>query len=720
MINKERWEQVESIYHAALAHEPDARPAFLDEACAGDVELRTEVDSLLRFDGGAEKFFETPAIELQAKEFAADENSLTEELVFRQFGPYKVVARISHGGMGDVFLGIDTRLDRKVAIKLLFREFTADAERVSRFKQEARTTSTLNHPNIVTLYEIGEVDGHHYLVTEYVEGQTLRQRITSTDAGQIGLRHTLSIVTQVLDALQVAHEAGVIHRDIKPENIVLRRDGLVKVLDFGIAKLTSNDPQSQSDHLTTKTGVIMGTASYMSPEQARGQKVDHRTDIFSVGCVLYEMLSGARPFEGETMADVMAAVLVKEPKRLDALVPNIPPALIRMVDRCLEKQPEKRFQTASDLSFSLKELATSTATAENVAPTATVSLQNPAPSKSGFSPRHLVLIGVLLLVAVFIGVIIFKTKNPTVPAQAGLKRTPSGTNAPATNNLTRLVWFDLRGNQLGTVGAPGDYSGPALSPAEDRIAVALNDRQTNSRDLWIFPLNSDKGVRLTADSFDDLNPVWTPDGKWIIYSSERSGMRNIYRTAADGTGAPEPVLESNRTKNVEDISRDGKQLMFNTGSNQGAEPNLATLSLLDRSSSVFFVAQSRQDAGRFSPDGRWVAYRSQETGGSEIFVRGITANGASSNQQWRVSSGQGGNTQPMWRGDGRVLYYLDNKVLTSVEVTASGSDLTFGNPTPLFKVNIEDSEHRNRFLVTKDGERFLFIVREENKTLVRR
>jgi dipeptidyl aminopeptidase/acylaminoacyl peptidase len=514
----------------------------------------------------------------------------------------------------------------------------------------------------------------------------------------------------VLDALQAAHQAGVIHRDIKPENIVLRPDGLVKVLDFGIAKLSAADSGSAADHhLTTKTGMILGTASYMSPEQVRGQKVDHRADIFSIGAMLYEMLSGERPFQGETMADVMAAVLIKDPKPLGSLVADAPPALQRIVERCLEKQPDKRFQTASDLAFSLQELRAAVETAPRAE-----SAKDATRSKSSSNPKRLVLIAAIVVAAITIGVVILKTGaapqqtiGPAVPVVAK--------NPRALSSTTRLVWFDRSGNQLGTIGVPGEYSGPALSPSEDRLVVALMDPKTKSRDLWLYPVGSETGVQLTADPFDDLNPVWTPDGKWLIYTSERNGVRNIYRKLADGTGESEPVLESKETRNVEDLSPDGRLLMFNTGSRQQVEPNLATLSLIDRSAKPFRVTTTREDAGRFSPDGRWLAYRSYETSQSEIYVRRISETGDGSKQKWLISNGRGGNTQPMWRGDGKALYYLDHKVLTSVEIIANGSSLSSGQPTALFKVNIEDNERRNRFLVTKDGERFLVIVREEIK-----
>ena len=707
MISKDRWDRVESLYHAALDRDPDSRATFLDEACGDDVELRSEIDSLMKFDGSAAKFIETPAMELEAKAIAAEGDSRSAKLLLKEIGPYRLLSIISHGGMGDVFLGVDTRLDRKVAIKLLSTEFTADAERILRFKQEARTTSTLSHPNIVTLYEIGEVDGHHYIVTEYVEGATLRQLIARAPSNQIDFKTAVSIVSQVVDALRVAHEAGVVHRDIKPENVMVRGDGLVKVLDFGIAKLTAEESDSSPDHLTTKTGIIMGTASYMSPEQVRGQKVDHRADIFSVGAMLYEMLSGERPFEGETMADVMAAVLVKEPKPLDALVSNMPPTLQRIVGRCLEKQPEKRFQTASDLAFSLRELSDSVSTSADDGK-AHNSSDNIRSEKLNW--RLVALIAAIAIVVI--------TVVAAVVNRNAVQKQPSELVAKPVNgseSTTRLVWFDRSGNQLGTVGTPGQYSGPALSPNEDRVVVAQHDPKTNSRDLWIFPVRSESGFRLTSDPSDEFNPVWTPDGRWIIYTSDKNGVRSIYRKLADGNGESELLLTSTGPNNVEDISRDGRLVMFNTRPRDEGEPTLATLSLSDRKPRAFHVASVREDAGRFSPDGRWVAYRSQESTQSEIFVRGVLRSGTGSNQKWMVSNGGGANTQPMWRGDGKELYYLAEKTLTSVEVNSSSTSIVCGPPRPLFKVNIEDNERRNRFAVTRDGERFLVIVKEEMK-----
>src|SRR5262245_17187640 len=310
-MESDRWASIERLYHAALEREPAEREAFLDEACAGDEMLRRQVAALLACDGQSPGFIESPAVEVAARAMAAN-LSLSEEAetlainLPPQIGAYQILAPLGRGGMGEVHLALDTRLGRKVAMKLLLAKFTTDVERLRRFEQEARATSALNHPNIITVYEIGEIKGRRFIVTEYVEGETLRQRLSSAPQQRIRLSEALEIAAQVAAALQAAHEAGITHRDIKPENVMWRDDGLVKVLDFGLAKLSGARDGLQSpaaENLNTRSGIVMGTASYMSPEQARGEKADHRTDIFSLGVMLYEMLAGRRPFEGKARVE---------------------------------------------------------------------------------------------------------------------------------------------------------------------------------------------------------------------------------------------------------------------------------------------------------------------------------------------------------------------------------------------------------------------------------
>ena len=336
---------------------PDERAAFLAEVCADDENLRREVESLLLFHGQATGFIETPAYKATAEMFAGE---ATEMMVGRRLGHYRVEREIGRGGMGEIYLAVDTRLGRPVALKLLPASFTRDADRVARFRREARAVSLLNHPNIVTIHEIGEADGLRFIVTEYVEGATLRQMLSR---GRLTREQALDIAAQAASALMAAHEAGIIHRDIKPENVMVRADGYVKVLDFGLAKMTegmeSSSNSSDADSptvitLSTTPGLVMGTLTYMSPEQARGLKVDARTDVWSLGVVMYEMIAGEPPFEGETPSDCISLILQKEPPPLARYAPDVPAELERIVTKALRKDREERYQTIKDLALDLK------------------------------------------------------------------------------------------------------------------------------------------------------------------------------------------------------------------------------------------------------------------------------------------------------------------------------------------------------------------------------
>ena len=272
---------------------------------------------------------------------------------------YRLIRQLGAGGMGEVYLAEDTRLDRQVALKLLPAKFTEDEDRVRRFVQEAKAASALNHPNIIIIHEIGELDGLHFIVTEFIEGQTLRERMTGLP---MKLPAMLEVTIQIASALTAAHAAGIVHRDIKPENIMLRPDGYVKVLDFGLAKLTEPQPSAvdteapTAARVDTETGTVLGTVKYMSPEQARGLKVDARSDIFSLGVVLYEMVAGQAPFAGATTADVVAAILDKDPPPLARFAPDAPEALLRIIAKALRKDREERYQTIKDLLIDLKDL----------------------------------------------------------------------------------------------------------------------------------------------------------------------------------------------------------------------------------------------------------------------------------------------------------------------------------------------------------------------------
>lgn len=366
-MDKQRWQQIEPIYFAALEHNAAERDAYLEQACAGDAELRREVEALLRAEGEAGNWLEQPTLV---------QEEITRPLpvpVPQRIGPYQLLSQLGKGGMGEVHLALDSRLQRKAAIKLLPAEFTNDPSRLHRFAQEARAASALNHPNILTIYEIGKVPldqgAVHYIATEYVEGETLRQRM----AQPMPIADTLELACQITAALAAAHEAGIIHRDIKPENLMVRRDGLVKVLDFGLAKLgetrdaergTRNQEDSPASdihhsslivHPSTMPGIVMGTPRYMSPEQARGEKVDARTDLFSLGILLYEMLAGQPPFPGLSPMEVISEILTAEPKALRSVRPEVSAKLGKCIHRLLRKNREQRHASAQDLLAELKE-----------------------------------------------------------------------------------------------------------------------------------------------------------------------------------------------------------------------------------------------------------------------------------------------------------------------------------------------------------------------------
>ena len=351
-----RFQTIEEIFLAALEQEPDQVSAFLDTACEGDAVLRREVEALLASDQRAGRFIETSSVGLATKVI---QNQQADSLVGRTIGHYKISESIGTGGMGEVYLATDMTAGRKAALKLLPLRFTGDAERLKRFQREAHAVVGLNHPNIVTVYEIGEDHSTHYIASELIEGETLRQRLMR---GRIEVGEAVDVAIQVANALVAAHETGIVHRDIKPENIMLRPDGYVKVLDFGIAKLAEQQvplttPRDEALSLVeTNLGSILGTVRYMSPEQACGAPVDKRTDIWSLGVVLYEMVTGHAPFTGDTPKEVMSSILEKEPPPLTQLHRTRPAELQQIISKTLRKDRKERYRSAHDLLETLKSL----------------------------------------------------------------------------------------------------------------------------------------------------------------------------------------------------------------------------------------------------------------------------------------------------------------------------------------------------------------------------
>jgi Tol biopolymer transport system component len=854
-----------------------------------------------------------------------------------KLGPYEIQSPLGAGGMGEVYRARDTRLERTVAIKILPAQFSTDPVRKQRFEREAKTISGLNHPHICVLYDVGHQDGMDFLVMECVEGETLARRL---EKGPLPLDQVLKYGAQIADGLDKAHRSGVVHRDLKPGNIMLTATG-AKLLDFGLAKPAK--ALASAATLTavqaapvTEEGTIVGTFQYMPPEQVEGKEVDGRSDIFSLGAVLYEMVTGQRAFEGKSQLSVASAILEKEPAPISATKPMTPPALDHAVKKCLAKLPDERWQSASDLASELKWIGETgsqagvagrvpagrrrleranwllTATfflvalaavaawwqASNRRPPAmyfhtsvpfaandlalspdgrtlamvaysaqannyvlwtyevggrrTNSLDGTqgasypfwspdgkfigffadgklkkvevsggqpqvlcdAPngrggtwnrdgvivftpdslgaglfrvSSSGGSPlemtkldasrseqshrwpvflpdgKHFLYLGsnfagLLENNAIFLGsldsqerrllvstsanaayaepgYLVYLRDNKTLVAQPfdGRRYVLSGEPhtlsdevlyTPLVNravfsvssgdilvtqtgrgaSLSQLTWFDRSGKPAGTVGMPASFGNVRLSPDGHRVAVDQINPDGRNIDIWIHEPARGATTRLTFDPSPHQAPIWSPDGKQILFSSNRKVTTRLYLKNADGSGSEEEVADLGTfvPVNAWDWSRDAKHVLFRKGNELWhlSRPEHATKPLLQAKWTVR-NAQS-------SPDGRWMAYASNETGSMQVYVSPFL-NG---NGKWQVSSA--GGQEPRWRQDGKELFYLsaDGKMM-AVAVTTDAS-FKAGSPVALFQTHRRQpvsSQDVFSYDVSGDGQKFLILTK---------
>ncbi len=631
-MNKDRWQLLERLYHEALEYEPAARTEFVMRACAGDEELCSELIALLAYDGPAESFIERQALEVAARALALDpqfEVTENEPVATGRIGHYELQGLLGEGGMGKVYLAFDTRLGRKVAIKQLPAEFIADAERVRRFEQEARLASGLSHPNIITIHEIGhattEAGETRYIVTEYIDGETLRHRMTSAPLKRLPPSETLKIGLQIADALAAAHEAGIVHRDIKPENVMIRRDGYAKVLDFGLAKLfegqTSElEAEVSTAHLvSTNPGLIMGTACYMSPEQTRGLKVDARTDIFSLGVVIYEMLAGVAPFQGQTATDVMASILMKEPAPLSNFNPSVPVELQRTIDKCLAKECSNRYRTARELIHDLQQVVNIVEGRPTHDSDKSSLVREPqkAAHASGrlFYARAIIsLLSVALLLAAFFIIARYLHSGPTT--------TPE--------KMTRLV-------------SNADVLLATISPNGEHLTYV--SKEGGRQSLRLMRIATGEEIqKIPAADFDYLGLTFSPDGNHLYYvvndlSSKLPGepLSALYSIPAVG-GTPRKIIErldspvsfspdGQRFAFVREYSKEGISALMVCNSDGRGEARLA-----ERKLPFYF------DYPAWSPDGNVIACTA--TGYSEgkhlefFDPQGKKINNAASSKEW--------------------------------------------------------------------------------------
>jgi eukaryotic-like serine/threonine-protein kinase len=673
-MKPERWQQINKLFQAALALDPADRDSFLDHACKDDHALRREVESLIASHDSAGSFIESPAVERAAPLFTDPKSN---SVLDRQIGPYRVIGQLGVGGMGEVYLAQDARLGRKVALKLLPDYFTQDQQRVRRFQQEARAASALNHPNIITIHEIGEVESRHYIATEFVEGVTLRHRMSGR---RMSIPESLDVGVQVTGALAAAHQAGIVHRDIKPENIMLRPDGIVKVLDFGLAKLAEQRGLSVGTeaptvvNVNTDPGIVMGTVHYMSPEQARGQVVDARTDIFSLGVVIYEMVAGRVPFEGETASDVIAAILKSAPPPLSQYEAATPSELQRIVSKALRKDRDERYQTIKDMLVDLKslrqeiefearqersslpEISSEVSAATLGKPGAIETANNPAVQTVAEAPTHttssaeyligeikrhkrtaLLVLGVILLAV--LGIIY------------ELART-AGNKTSSPSQSVKIAKLTNTGKALEAAISPdGKYVAYVESDGrKTSIWLRLIDIPTSSIQLVTYD-SSPIYIQGTFSTIRDL--AFSHDGKSIYYyrREQQNSWGAIYQVPMLG-GTPKKLVEDVGGRYA--LSRDGKRFAFLRYFPDKMERALMVANA-DGTGEQVLASRSISDSllpVAWSPDGSTIAcIRGWPNFSSQKIVEVRVADGSEkpvSSQTWAISGGD-------WLPDGSGL-----------------------------------------------------------------
>jgi Tol biopolymer transport system component len=857
-----------------------------------------------------------------------------------RLGPYEILAPLGAGGMGEVYRARDPRLGREVAIKVLPTSFTSDPDRLRRFEQEARAAGMLSHPNLTAVFDVGKSeDGAPYVVQELLEGETLRSALSG---GPLSPKKSVDYALQIAHGLAAAHEKGIVHRDLKPENVFVTGDGRVKILDFGLAKLTEPDEKAGalSGLVTTaagtQTGVVLGTLVYMSPEQLKGQLADSRSDLFALGAVLYEMLTGRRPFEGATPAETITAILNEDPPEIPGSGARISPALDRVVRHCLEKSPASRFQSARDLAFALESSSTSRVESdpagsagaaigggrdrrsrapERVAfalagavlagaavllllpgrgriapPSQTVRFTIPPPKDAtiygmlalspdgrriafvattadgrdllfvrpldalearaidgtegaafpfwspdsrnvaffaqdklkrvdsaggppqtlcdaaaprggswgrggtivfsvhdggemhrvaegggipaalpglsgkgldasfrwpSFLPdgRHFVYFGTADGFAVFLGSLDPEKPTRLVAADAGVVYAAPGyllyrsgdrlmahrfdtdrlrlsgepfpvlehvwwdliaTGAIAVSVsengllacqtggpvISRLLWYDRSGHELGALGPDGAYWEPTFSPDDRWLVASRMDPEKLHGDLWMFDLEHGGLSRITSEDSVPATVLWSPDGRRIAYSGFVTG--GVFGRDARGAEKEKVLFREPSFTPLDDWSRDGRLLFYQVWDLRKFHADVWVRDLQTGTSRPVLQAAFTQQGSCLSPDGRWLAYESEETGAYEVFVRSFPGDGE------RRQISKGGGQQPRWRGDGKELFYVSpDRKIVSVEIRP-GPSLETGEPRPLFQTRIRPQiEARNHYDATSDGQRFI-------------
>lgn len=615
--------KVEEIYHAAVDLPEEQRLEFLTLECNGDDELFREVKSLIEFDQEAHSFIESPPDDVAADVIEALDSS--HQIIRKTLTKYRVLSQIGAGGMGDVFLAEDTKLDRKVALKILPSRFSTNRERELRFEQEAKALSALNKRNIITIFEIAKVESLSFMAMEFVDGVTLREKMV---AGPLRWREAVDIGIQIASALAAAHSVGIIHRDIKPANVMVRHDGEVKVLDFGLAKLTQGSPASGSfetrDH--TAHNRVMGTINYMSPEQALGETLDARTDIFSLGVVLYEMIAGEPLFGGTSDAAVYNATLNKQVPPLAGPNTDVPHELDAILSRALAKAANDRYQSVEELRDDLKQLCDgSREFTFGHSPTLVL-------RQDRFSSTKFAAVAAFMLLSA---------------AATGLYFW-FGRSAPPPESAKAFKFTQLTSDE--------EASMPSLSP--DGKTVIFSSRRTGNWDVYAKRLDESNPLNLTQNSrSNDRDAVFSPNGEQIAFSSDRDVAAGIFLMERTGENI----------RKVADIghnpswSPDGTEIVYSTGPVNDPNTREAYPASLWIANLVSGEKRelTREDAvqPQWSPGGHSIAFWATDLGG----IRDIKTISSKGGDAVAITNDPHVDWNPVWSRDGKYLYFSSNR-----------------------------------------------------------
>jgi serine/threonine protein kinase/Tol biopolymer transport system component len=685
----ERWQQIERLYHEAREMAGSARAEFLAKACAGDDDLRREVQSLLVQADQHESFMQSPAIEVAAESLVKREDA---ELVGTRISHYHILRKLG-GGMGVVYEAEDTRLGRRVALKFLPQEFATETKALERFQREARAAAALNHPNICTIYEVSEHAGRPFIAMELLEGRTLRELISNGGQGPpLPLSILLDLSIEIADALDAAHQRGIIHRDIKPRNVfVIPRGGTLqaKILDFGLAKWTGPwaeivpgqglpgkfpRPTIDRQQLTTR-GVAMGTVAYMSPEQARGETLDARTDLFSFGAVLYEMATGRQAFSGDSTADIFSQILKEEPPSPRSLNPELPAKLQEVIGKCLEKDCDLRYQHASEIRTDLKRLKRETSSGRS----ASVAPVSPPAARSGefISPhggvkpplqsddqpssdsqmvatlvkRHkgkVASLGVLIAAGIIVGgYAIYRLARPAEP--------PAVPPSPAANM------------QITQVTTSGTAEDAAISP--DGRYVTYVENEPVGRSIWLRQIATGSTVQIvpTAKGVTYECPAFTPGGDYVDFLLLPDSLQespDLYRVPVLG-GPSRKLLE--HVDSADAFSPDGKRMAFVRDLPANGETQLVVANADGSNAHVLAIRKRPKEFHRWlagpdwSPDGKLLAVGAGEVAPDYEFYPLVV--NASSGREQQIGPNRWFTVPGLaWLPDGRNLLIVASEL----------------------------------------------------------